>query len=325
MTELVAKIEDDVRFEEGKKLMKRGEYEDAIGLFSSLLASRVEEFGELSLQAAPAYYEYGNALLVQQEENPSDTLLGNADSNGDDGTQAKTVEDTVVSEDDDDEDQGEDEKDDDLQIAWENLDVARLILEKEPDGQEKLLSSVYIRLGDLMRLEERPDDAVTEYSKALTLREKVCQPDDRDLCDVFFCLAVAYVDLSSKVDGEEVKHKKEEALKYYLRAREVLELHLSSVSSSSKQDIDTVNVSDIQDLIDILSETVDALGAELKQLGKSNNCMSSSNQPVTTIGFGVATTGSSINNCTLVSKKRSSDEANSDVQVLQMKKKTKEG
>lgn len=40
MTELVAKIEDDVRFEEGKKLMKRGEYEDAIGLFSSLLASR---------------------------------------------------------------------------------------------------------------------------------------------------------------------------------------------------------------------------------------------------------------------------------------------
>lgn len=170
-----------------------------------------------------------------------------------------------------------------------------------------------------MRLEERPDEAVTEYSKALVLREKVCQPDDRDLCDVFFCLAVAYVDLSSKVEGEEVKHKKEEALKYYLRAREVLELHLSSVSSSSKQDINTVNVSDIQDLIDILSETVDALGTELKQLGTSNSNMSSSNQPVTTIGFGVATTtGSSINNCKLVSKKRSSDEANSDVQVLQV-------
>lgn len=77
----------------------------------------------MSLQAAPAYYEYGNALLVQQEENPSDTLLGNADSNGDDGNQANAVEDTVVNDDDDDEDQGEDEKDDDLQIAWENLDV----------------------------------------------------------------------------------------------------------------------------------------------------------------------------------------------------------
>jgi hypothetical protein len=63
-----------------------------------------------------------------------------------------------------------------------------LILEKSSEGYEKLLSSVYIRLGDLMRLEERPADAVTEYKKALSLREKNCSSNDRDFAMFTFVL-----------------------------------------------------------------------------------------------------------------------------------------
>lgn len=138
----------DVRLEEGKKLMKKGEYEEAIGLFSSFLQSRyqntiavimkkyyssngfscifiirVEEFGELAVESAQAYYEYGNALLVQQEENPSDTLIGNADDKNDSANEASTTPDTVVGSDDENEEDGNEKDDDDLQIAWENLDV----------------------------------------------------------------------------------------------------------------------------------------------------------------------------------------------------------
>lgn len=36
----MSKIQDDIRLEEAKKLMRQGDYEDAIGLFQSLLQAR---------------------------------------------------------------------------------------------------------------------------------------------------------------------------------------------------------------------------------------------------------------------------------------------
>lgn len=51
-------------------------YEAAIDFFSELLQARVQQFGEQSLQAAPAWFEYGRALLLKEQENPSDDLLG---------------------------------------------------------------------------------------------------------------------------------------------------------------------------------------------------------------------------------------------------------
>jgi tetratricopeptide (TPR) repeat protein len=311
----------DVRLEEGKKLMKKGEYEEAIGLFSSFLQSRVEEFGELAVESAQAYYEYGNALLVQQEENPSDTLIGNADDKNDSANGASTIPDTVVGSDDENEEDGNEEDgnekdDDDLQIAWENLDVARLILEKSSEGYEQLLSSVYIRLGDLMRLEERPADAVTEYMKALSLREKICSSNDRDLCDVYFCLAVAYVDLSSKVEEMEVKDRKKDALEFYRKARMVLQ-NQSEICAESE---------DVQDLIDILTETIDALTMELTTSSSSDNVGSSGSGPITTIGFGAPyeSAVATINNIP-VGNKRTADQMATDVNVMQIKKKPKGG
>ena len=39
---------------------------------------RVDRFGDQSIEAAPAWFEYGNALLLTEEENPTDDLLGAA-------------------------------------------------------------------------------------------------------------------------------------------------------------------------------------------------------------------------------------------------------
>lgn len=308
----MSKIHDDIRLEEAKKLMRQGEYEDAIGLFQSLLQARVEEFGELSVEAAQAYYEYGNALLIQQEENPSDNLLGGNENQPLETQESVEIDETAAGEDEDDEDAGEEDKgeDDDLQIAWENLDVARIILEKDSTGNERILSSVYIRLGDLMRLEERPGEAVTEYDKARIIREKVCQPHDRELCDVYFCLAGAFIDLSAKVDESEASEKKQEALVNYRRARDVLLVRKPLMSGA--------DVQEIEDLVDILTESIDALQVEMT----SSASKSSEERPITTIGFGTPkAVGENVS-----SKKRSVEEvSSSEVQVLQMKKKPKEG
>ena len=39
---------------------------------------RIDVHGEMDAECARAYYEYGNALLMKEEDNPSDDLLGAA-------------------------------------------------------------------------------------------------------------------------------------------------------------------------------------------------------------------------------------------------------
>lgn len=138
-------------------------------VYTVLLMFRVEEFGELSVEAAQAYYEYGNALLIQQEENPSDNLLGGNENQPLETQESVEIDETAAADDGDEEDADDEDKgeDDDLQIAWENLDVretirslisfafvaemkyafmssqvARIILEKDSTGNERILSSV---------------------------------------------------------------------------------------------------------------------------------------------------------------------------------------
>ena len=46
--------------------------------FVFTLLGRIEIYGEMDVECARAYYEYGNALLMKEEDNPSDDLLGAA-------------------------------------------------------------------------------------------------------------------------------------------------------------------------------------------------------------------------------------------------------
>lgn len=96
----------------------------------------------MSIESAQAYFEYGNALLMKEEENPSNDVLGNVSNeesnkeNGDlnehDEDNGNNLDDDEVD-DDSEEDQvqedteGGDDPEGDLQIAWEVLDVRRLL------------------------------------------------------------------------------------------------------------------------------------------------------------------------------------------------------
>lgn len=283
----------------------------------------VEKCGELSLQAAEAYYEYGNALLSKEEENPSGNLLGPTDESGGNEVVDIDVEEAEEDEgakDDGAEEEGEggegDEEDqpDDMQIAFENLDVARLILEKETHPSRDmrlLLSHVYIRIGDLLRQDEQVHEALYEYEKALHIRDGLCESSDRLLCDAHFALAVTHVDLSSAKSGSEedpIEHK-HRALYHYRGARECLNLSLMELSGKNEAGSEAnkeKDVNELKDLIDVLTETIDALEADLKEVciesidlsfichtwraiylkGSSLIAGASGTAPVTTIGFG---------------------------------------
>ena len=70
-------IKSDPRYTQGKLWLRESRYEDAINMFASLTSELAESYGETSLEVAPAYFAYGNALLTKEEETAED-ILGQA-------------------------------------------------------------------------------------------------------------------------------------------------------------------------------------------------------------------------------------------------------
>jgi hypothetical protein len=63
ITNAVPKVVQDPRFRGGRTLIQTGHAAQAIEIFASLLEGARATFGEASIETAPTYYEYGNALL----------------------------------------------------------------------------------------------------------------------------------------------------------------------------------------------------------------------------------------------------------------------
>jgi len=76
----------DARFRCGRKLVERGYAEEASQVFAILLDQAKLTFGDVHVETAPVYYEYGNALLrlyereQQQQQQPGGNITGAAPS-----------------------------------------------------------------------------------------------------------------------------------------------------------------------------------------------------------------------------------------------------
>jgi hypothetical protein len=112
----------------------------------------------------------------------------------------------------------------------------------------------------------------------------ICQPTDRILSNIYFNLAVAYIYQSSEKDTIDPIQDKELALQNYIAARDVLVAgakEQSTSSSGSSSTTSTANDSSsssssstagekknnaMEELIDELNETIEALKAEIKEV-----------------------------------------------------------
>mmetsp|Transcript_40179 Transcript_40179/g.97054 ORF Transcript_40179/g.97054 Transcript_40179/m.97054 type:complete len:651 (-) Transcript_40179:129-2081(-) len=105
---------------------------------------------------------------------------------------------------------------DDMVIAWENLDVARAILERiitsnsDVNDQSKMdkyrldLAQTLLRVADLQRLNGRYDASVQDYKSCLELRQKVFTDDpwNRKIADAQYNLGLSYLASSSELIKE---------------------------------------------------------------------------------------------------------------------------
>lgn len=123
---------------------------------------------------------------------------------------AKESSDNEAEDGDDDDgqaDAGEAEvEEDDFQIAWEILDVARLIYSKQDSPLAKQVTAeIHVDLGDLQMENEQFEQAISDYHQALAIHESMGDNSNqvrRTMASIYFKLALAF----------EYGNKQEEAL-----------------------------------------------------------------------------------------------------------------
>lgn len=93
----------------------------------------------------------------------------------------------------------DEEAEDDLQLAWECLETARRCFDsQESSGSHLVRSKVHLRLGDLLMMQNRAEEAVEEYRASLIVR---LSPPKLDEGQVETVLSVASASSVAARDG----------------------------------------------------------------------------------------------------------------------------
>lgn len=173
--------EESKHFLVATALLREGAFEDALstieeGLETTMAAlPKDDSNAQLHESLAPFYYLYGSTLLYSIEES-SDPNQQMTQTGSGDGDEAPA---------------------DEIEIAWENLETARTILDRmilEDPQSKKLqtdLAQVHLRAADLQRLNGRYEGSVADYQKSLQYREAT-EPNrwSRKIADIHYNLGL---------------------------------------------------------------------------------------------------------------------------------------
>ncbi|XP_072931808.1 protein HGV2 isoform X2 [Epargyreus clarus] len=190
---------------------------------------------------------------------------------------------------------------DNLQLAWEILDLSRSILERRPDSTRSLLADVYLALGEVALESETYDKAVVDMLKCLDIQKEIYQSDDRRIAETHYQIALAN-SLASNF---------EEAITHFKNAANILETRIKTLESpttEAKTPTDSVHAeikelkellpdiqAKIQDMMDCKAETIKKLretlypsngagsSAQSNGAGSSSGSSATSSAPVTDI------------------------------------------
>ncbi|KAI7744871.1 hypothetical protein M8C21_027206 [Ambrosia artemisiifolia] len=207
----------------GSKANKEEDYAEATDCFSRALEIRAAHYGELAPECVRSYYKYGCALLYKAQEESDPLVSGSVSKkevsaehgsakgaeSGEASVSSKAKEGTShaqgVSEGDggdedheEDDEASDDEDESDLDLAWKMLDVARAIAEKQPgDTMEKV--DILSALAEVALEREDVDTSLNDYLKALSMLERLAEPDSRHIAELNFRICLC-LEIASKVE-----------------------------------------------------------------------------------------------------------------------------
>ncbi|KAJ7509708.1 hypothetical protein B0H11DRAFT_1702712 [Mycena galericulata] len=244
--------------EHGKRAFALEKYEQAVEYYATALELITKTHGDDAPETADLYFSYGKALLEnaiaqssvlgkdQPEEDAEDepaesssngpilSFSGDADEDAVDlFSAAQNAEDEDAAEREEEEGGEDAEPEDDFNAAWEVLDLARAIYAKQTgDGEaasgdedvQLKLADTYIALGDVSLETEKFDAAITDYTAALALKEKLLPRSSRHVAEAHYKLSMV-LDLTSGRLGDAIIHAE--------RALESIEARLGELEGAA--------------------------------------------------------------------------------------------
>ncbi|GAA6036740.1 hypothetical protein JCM8097_003454 [Rhodosporidiobolus ruineniae] len=287
----------------GIRALALKKWSDACDELAQAVEASTKKHGDLAQENVEALVLYGKALLnsaIAQSAvlgggaltgEPADPNAASAPADAASGSSSAAAGpsnpkfhfggDAEDDEDDEQEEGGEGEGDeegapggdreDDLESAFQVLDLARGILSKTIDdvesqlevdakengGKEKdalgetrrrekeRLADVHRLLGDVATESEQFDNAVTEYSSALSLLTAVLPPYDRALAELHMLMALA-LDFVPDATSRAVSHAE--------KAKEVLKLKLSELEKTAEGERSEKERKEIEDIKGLMGD-----------------------------------------------------------------------
>ncbi|KAI8985716.1 hypothetical protein BD414DRAFT_488985 [Trametes punicea] len=228
-------LEDAV--EHAKRAFALKKYEQSVEHYASALEIATRKYGEKAFETAELYFAYGKALLenaiaqssVLGKQEPDDALLEESNDAAKSGAflsfsgdpddeqpgedvaidlfaEAKRAADEIDATEEQEDDEAEPE--DDFNAAWEVLDLARAIYEKQQEESDEMklkLADTYIALGDVSLETEKFDQAITDYTAGLSLKSDLLPLSSRQIAEAHYKLSIV-LDLTSGRLGDAITH-----------------------------------------------------------------------------------------------------------------------
>ncbi|RKP07983.1 hypothetical protein THASP1DRAFT_30202 [Thamnocephalis sphaerospora] len=213
-------------------------------------ASAEEQEEEMAQSAMPALAKILQFLGepdmdgddAQEDEEIVDTGEGSADATGSKEPEDQDDDNDDDDDDDDDDEDGgdgeegeegeeedgeaQDEPGDDFGMAWEILDLARVIYSRQSTEQAKeKLGEVYMLLGDVSLESENFEQAVQDYGEALQIKTKLYANDDRRLAEAYYKHALSF----------EYTNKKDQAVEQLGAVADVLRRRLKLLRQEEEE------------------------------------------------------------------------------------------
>ncbi|XP_073707990.1 nuclear autoantigenic sperm protein isoform X1 [Garra rufa] len=197
----------------GNRHLVMGDVVSAVSVFQEACAMLAEKYGDTADECGEAFFLCGKALLeLARMEN---TVLGNAlegvpeesSEEGEKQNDSKIESADNLDDDDDDEEDDDDEdadgeakdkesEDDEvgnLQLAWEMLEVAKVIYKRKGGEEDQLMAAqIYLKLGEVGAESGNYSQALEDFKECLTLQLKHLPSHSRLLAETHYQLGTTY-------------------------------------------------------------------------------------------------------------------------------------
>ncbi|XP_065226310.1 protein NASP homolog 1-like [Planococcus citri] len=260
---------------QGKRNLFVKDYESAVTTLGEACQKLNAIYGDFAVELADAYMTYGNALLELwrveeadkknndtelaetagedgQEENDDDDEQGDGDNpdesenkETEEGAEDKDDEENEAEKNEDGEEDIENE-DDNLQIAWEVVELAKQIYERHNDNVN--LAKSYLKLGEISIASANYELAIDDLNRSLEIQKNISPVDTRLKANTHFNLYAAY----------SASHNYDKSAEQLDTAKSVFESQVHDLSQKLKT-IDKSNASENTKIAKEISDTEEVI------------------------------------------------------------------